>query len=250
MAVARTKAELLRLKRSEERTAFVPTMGALHEGHLALAALAKTKAPRVVVSIFVNPTQFAPNEDFESYPRDLEGDLKKLEAAGVDLVYTPGLEDIYPAGPCVSLKAGKEATGLESDFRPHFFDGVVTVVSRLFEQIRPDLAIFGEKDYQQMMVVREMVRNLGLPIEIVAAPIVRDDYGLALSSRNAYLNDAQLITARCLNKILLVPPENPEQALLAAGFEKVDYVARRWGRILAAAWIGKARLIDNMQSGR
>ncbi|MCB1531908.1 MAG: pantoate--beta-alanine ligase [Alphaproteobacteria bacterium] len=258
-----------RWKAAGQRVAFVPTMGALHEGHLSLVRLAKQHAERVVVSIFVNPAQFAPHEDFGSYPRTLEADLTKLQHAGVDLAYTPLADEIYPKGQDSDIKAGEAAKGLESDFRPHFFDGVVNVVARLFEQVKPDIAIFGEKDYQQLKVVEELVQTLGLPIEIIGAPIARDAHGLALSSRNAYLSAEELAIARKLNVILRkespTPSSRPtagggeilrsldyarddiKEALLEAGFDKVDYVEERWGRKLAAAWLGKTRLIDNIE---
>ena len=231
--------------------AFVPTMGALHKGHLSLVKLALEKADRCIVSIFVNPTQFAPHEDFDSYPRDVKGDIGLLEETGAHAVYLPSEDAVYPDGAMNSdIKAGAAAEGLEGDFRPHFFDGVVNVVRRLFAHVQPDIAVFGEKDYQQLCVVREMVEMLALPIDIIGAPIIRDESGLALSSRNAYLDKAQLEIARALNVILREkPPEDAAQALLDAGFDKVDYVAERGGRVLAAAWIGKTRLIDNMARG-
>jgi len=252
MQVARSAAELDALiqtyKQEGRRIGFVPTMGALHAGHLSLVELAQKQSDVCVVSIFVNPAQFAPHEDFDAYPRDTDGDLAKCREAGVDLVYLPSVDDIYPNGQDSPLKAGAAAQGLESDFRPHFFDGVVNVVSRLFGQVQPDMAVFGEKDFQQFMVIREMVAGLGLPIEIVGAPIKRDSYGLALSSRNAYLSEEELTVARKLNKILRLAdtPQEAETQLLAAGFDKVDYVSERWDRILGAAWIGKTRLIDNL----
>ena len=225
--------------------ALVPTMGALHAGHLSLIELALEKADRCVVSIFVNPTQFAPHEDFDSYPRDLEDDLRKLEQKGVHLVYTPDEAEMYPDGKESDINAGKAAEGLETDFRPHFFDGVVNVVSRLFDHVQPDIAIFGEKDFQQLQVINEMVADQSLPIEIIGAPIARDEHGLALSSRNAYLSVEELAIARKLN-VILRESDNPEEDLLEAGFDKVDYVSERWSRRLAAAWIGSTRLIDNI----
>jgi pantoate--beta-alanine ligase len=230
------------------RVAFVPTMGALHEGHISLVRLALEQADKCVVSIFVNPTQFAPHEDFDAYPRTPEQDLEQLEQAGANLVYTPTESAIYPGGTQTRVTPGPAAEGLESDFRPHFFGGVVNVVARLFDHVRPDLAIFGEKDFQQLMVIKEMVETEHLPIEIIGAPIIRDEYGLALSSRNAYLSAPELEIARKLNVILKdsETPGSAQAALLKAGFDKVDYVAERWNRRLAAAWIGKTRLIDNM----
>ena len=233
---------------------FVPTMGALHEGHLSLMRIAQEQADHVVVSIYVNPTQFAPHEDFDAYPRDVEGDLKQLEGLA-DLVYLPSTKDIYPNGPAVTMNAGKAAEGLDSDFRPHFFHGVATVVHRLFEIVKPDTAVFGEKDFQQLMVIREMVEEYDLAIEIIGGPIARDEHGLALSSRNAYLSEDELGIARMLNQVLYNAAGDPspeklceaEEMLLTAGFDKIDYVEQRWGRILAAAWLGKTRLIDNVE---
>lgn len=262
MKVAKSLDEFMALRAAcAGRVGFVPTMGALHSGHLSLVELAQNNMDRVIVSIFVNPTQFAPGEDFEAYPRDLGADLELLEAAGVDLAFVPQERDIYPGGPHISVKAGAAAKGLESDYRPHFFDGVCSVVHRLLEIVHPDVAVFGEKDYQQLMVVREMVEMRGMGIEITGGAIARDEFGLALSSRNAYLSADALKIARQMNVVLRNSslragqedglPRRPEgllamtDALLAAGFDKVDYVAERWGRILAAAWIGRTRLIDN-----
>lgn len=246
---------------------FVPTMGALHEGHLSLVRLARQNADRVVASIFVNPAQFAPHEDFDAYPRDMDKDLRLLQAEGVDLAYTPETKEIYPGEvPAKNSPQGegRAAEGLESDFRPHFFAGVKTVVRILFDQVRPDVAVFGEKDYQQLAVIREMVEAEKLPIRIIGAPIMRDAHGLALSSRNAYLSEGELEIARMLNQAIYAAayriaetgPQDAEsaleetrQAILTSGFDKVDYVAARWGRILAAAWLGRTRLIDNCLIG-
>ncbi len=168
--------------------AFVPTMGALHEGHLSLIAIARRHAPRVVASIFVNPSQFAPHEDFESYPRHPERDAALLARAGCDLLFLPARETIYPEAFGTWIEPRGAALGLESEVRPHFFRGVATVVARLFQMVRPDFAIFGEKDAQQLAVVRQLVRDLLLPVEILGGPIVREADGLAMSSRNAYLS--------------------------------------------------------------
>ena len=227
------------------RIGFVPTMGALHEGHLSLIEIAKEHSDFVIVGIFVNPTQFAPGEDFEAYPRDIDRDTELLKKAGVDCLYLPQVDEIYPDGVKVTIKAGEAAKGLETDFRPHFFDGVCSVVHRLFTIVQPDIAVFGEKDYQQLMVIREMAERHAMDIEIIGAPIVRDDTGLALSSRNAYLSNTDIDVAKQLNAILRSDLPTPE-ALIDAGFDKVDYIEKRWGRILAAAWIGKTRLIDNL----
>ena len=232
-------------KATGKRVGFVPTMGALHDGHLSLIEVAKAHADFVVVSIFVNPTQFAPGEDFEEYPRDTDRDVLLLKGAKAGAIYLPMVNEIYPEGAKVTVTAGEAATGLESNFRPHFFDGVCTVVHRLFELAEPDVAVFGKKDYQQLMVIREMVKTHDMGIEIIGAPTQRDEYGLALSSRNAYLSEDELEIARQLNVTLRGDHPTPDK-LLAAGFDKVDYIEERWGRRLVAAWVGTTRLIDNI----
>jgi len=249
----------------------VPTMGALHDGHLALVKEARKDAQTVLVSIFVNPTQFAPTEDFSAYPRTLDQDLAKLSGQA-DIVFTPSAREMYPDGFATSITVGGPALGLESDFRPHFFAGVATVVARLLIAAEPDLAVFGEKDYQQLLVVKQLVRDLALPVEIMAAPTLREADGLAMSSRNAYLNPEERKVAGQLNLVLkqaIAAARGGEdlravegaaiEALWKAGFNHVDYVAirdaasldhitslDRPARILAAAKIGKTRLIDNM----
>ena len=256
MKVAKSLSDFQNLRDSlQGRIAFVPTMGALHEGHLSLVRLAKQNADHVIVSIYVNPTQFAPHEDFDAYPRDVVRDIQTLEDEGVSLVFTPSEADIYPNGPQVSVKAGKANDGLDSDFRPHFFHGVATVVHRLFEIVKPDIAVFGEKDFQQLQVIKEMVAEQDMGIEILGGPIARDDHGLALSSRNAYLSETELEIARMLNQAIHNVAQNPtdealadaREMLLKCGFDKVDYVTYKpeWNRILAAGWVGKTRLIDN-----
>ena len=254
------------------RIALVPTMGALHAGHLALVREARKYADRTVVSIFVNPAQFAPNEDFARYPRNLEHDVQSLENTGTaDLIYAPSLADIYPEGFATRIVMDGPANGLESDFRPHFFSGVATVVAKLFLQCRPDFAMFGEKDYQQLLVVRRLSRDLQLGVDIIGVPTVREPDGLALSSRNDYLSQEQRQTAGALNRVLdsvvsrvhmgiSIPQAEAEAAagLISAGFDRVDYVAVRdadtlaqlrqvtgRARVLAAARIGDVRLIDN-----
>ena len=176
------------------RIALVPTMGALHAGHLALVKAARETADRVVVSIFVNPTQFAPNEDFASYPRDESADVGKLVGTGTDAVFAPGVAEMYPQGFATSVIVGGPAEGLESAYRPHFFTGVATVVSKLLLACLPDSALFGEKDYQQLLVIRRMVADLAIPVGIVGCPTLREGDGLALSSRNAYLGPAERFT--------------------------------------------------------
>ncbi len=271
-SVAALRAEIRDWRRDGLRVAMVPTMGALHEGHLSLIRIAREKAERCVVSIFVNPTQFAPSEDLDKYPRQLARDLDMLATVKADLAFTPTVSAMYPAGFATGISVGGPSAGLESDFRPTFFEGVATVVAKLFLQATPDYAVFGEKDYQQLCVVRQLCRDLDLPVEIIGAPTIRDAHGLAMSSRNAYLDAAELAVARQLNEILhkaaatLAAGAHQDdatgeagRALIAAGFRKIDYVEAResltlapWrrdrvGRLLAAAWLGKTRLIDNVE---
>jgi pantoate--beta-alanine ligase len=253
------------------RIGLVPTMGALHEGHLSLVREAKAQTGRVVVSIFVNPTQFAPHEDFDRYPRNTADDLAKLATTGADLVFAPGVAEMYPRGFATKVEVGGPSVGLETDFRPHFFAGVATVVAKLLIAALPDIAIFGEKDYQQFLVIKRLTDDLGLPIEIVGGAIMREPDGLAMSSRNAYLKPDERKIAGKLNVILkgiaarvrsaeaISSAESAgKAALLEAGFNSVDYVAIRDAetlsvveslsgpaRILAAAKIGATRLIDN-----
>jgi pantoate--beta-alanine ligase len=253
-----------------ETVALVATMGALHEGHLELVRLAKARCAHAVVSIFVNPAQFAPHEDFGRYPRDEAGDLAKLAGVGCDLVWSPDVALMYPEGFATRIVPAGAAEGLETDFRPHFFGGVTTVCCKLFTQVQPDIAIFGEKDYQQLMVIQQMVRDLDLPLAIVAAPTLRETDGLAMSSRNAYLTPEQRRTAPLLNRVItevagvardggIVAAELAagRQTLEDAGF-KIDYLEVRDAdtlkppahgarlRVLVAAWLGKTRLIDNV----
>ncbi len=260
-------------RKSNDKIALIPTMGALHEGHLAHLIHARARAERVVVSIFVNPAQFAAHEDFDRYLRDPESDARKLQSAGgVDLIYAPDTKQIYPEGVVSKPVLDGPASGLESDFRPHFFGGVANVVEKLFRQVMPDFATFGEKDYQQLLVVRQLVRQLDMNIDILAVPIVREGDGLALSSRNAYLavEERKIVRAlfctlqnvaarvRAGHDIAQAEAEG-NAALLSAGFDCVDYCAIRNAetlrpirelnapsRILAAAWLGKTRLIDNL----
>jgi len=259
-----------------ETVGLVPTMGALHAGHLDLVRLAKARCRRAVVSIFVNPAQFAPHEDFDRYPRDEAGDLAKLAAVGCDLVWSPDRAEMYPEGFATRITPGGAAEGLESDFRPHFFGGVATVCCKLFAQVAPDIAVFGEKDYQQLAVVKQMVRDLDLPLQIVGMPTVREADGLALSSRNTYLSPEQRSIAPTIHHVITKVAEAAGQGrpiagavtegkamLEAAGF-KVDYLEVRDAetlkplargaqgplRVLAAAWLGKTRLIDNVSVER
>lgn len=250
----------------------VPTMGALHEGHLSLVRTAKERCDRVVTSLFVNPRQFAPHEDFERYPRDEAGDSAMLRGAGCDLLFAPERAVMYPDGFATNVIVADVSVPLEGEFRPHFFGGVATVVSKLLLQCLPDAAYFGEKDYQQLQVIKRLARDLDIPVEIVGCATVREHDGLAMSSRNAYLSADERRIAGRLNLILHdaikaarsgTPIQDAEaeasRHLSAAGFTCVDYVAirdaetlgaiadlTRPARILAAAWLGKTRLIDNM----
>lgn len=264
--------EILALRADGGTVAFVPTMGALHDGHMALVAEARLRATHVVASIFVNPTQFAATEDLSVYPRREAADAALLDAAGVAILWAPDVETMYPDGPAATVKAGTAAQGLDGESRPGHFDGVATVVARLFDQVRPDVAIFGEKDYQQLAVIRQLVQSLKLPIEIVGIPTQRDADGLALSSRNAYLSEEERTAARALPRALgeaaaaieaggdvAEALDKARSRLEAAGFDPVDYVALhdagtlapmaeldRPARLLAAARMGRTRLIDNL----
>ncbi len=254
------------------RIGLVPTMGALHEGHLSLVRAAKAKCAQVVASLFVNPRQFAPHEDFERYPRDEAGDAKMLADAGCDLLFAPERAVMYPEGFATNVIVTSVSTPLEGQMRPHFFGGVATVVTKLLLQALPDAAYFGEKDYQQLLVIKQLARDLDVPTQIVGCPTVREHDGLAMSSRNAYLSADERRAAGRLNVILhdaikalhrgeAIAEVESEAArhVHAAGFSGVDYVAvrdaqnldvigtlARPARILAAAWLGKTRLIDNM----
>jgi pantoate--beta-alanine ligase len=270
--VASLRAAVADWRRRGLSVGLTPTMGALHEGHLSLVRAAKARCDRVVASLFVNPKQFAPHEDFERYPRDEAGDARLLAGAGCDLLYAPARAAMYPAGFATSVIVTDVSTPLEGEFRPHFFGGVATVVAKLLLQCLPDAAFFGEKDYQQLLVIKRLTRDLDIPVEIVGCPTVREHDGLAMSSRNAYLTAEERRVAAHLNKILqdtiaslragepiALAEEKAFGQLTAAGFSSVDYVAVRDAetlapithiggpaRILAAAWLGKTRLIDNM----
>jgi len=255
------------------KIALVPTMGALHAGHLALVRLAQRRVDRVIVSIFVNPTQFAPNEDLKIYPRTFATDIAALDAANADLVWAPSVDTMYPAGFATRIVPGGPAmAGLEDAFRPHFFAGVATVVAKLLIQCEPDIAMFGEKDFQQLKVVTKLARDLGLKTRIVAAPIVREADGLALSSRNRYLTPDERAAAPMLYRVLCecagaIAAGKPialildrgRAAIASAGFA-LDYLEARRGetlepieesktgpiRLLVAARLGTTRLIDNV----
>lgn len=271
--VAELRHRVAAFRQDDSRIALVPTMGALHTGHLSLVQEAQEHVDVVIVSIFVNPAQFAPHEDFDRYPRALMADAEKLGATGeTDLIFAPSVGEMYPPGFATKLEVGGPALGLESDIRPHFFSGVATVVSKLLIAAMPDVAIFGEKDYQQLLVVRRMVADLGLNIQILGAPIIRERDGLAMSSRNAYLSADERQIAGQMNIVLqglvadlrdgmAIPAveDAGKKGLLSAGFNSVDYVTVRSAetlepltaldrpaRALAAATVGSTRLIDNM----
>ncbi len=255
-----------------ETMALVPTMGALHRGHLALVEEGLRRCNRVVVSIFVNPAQFGPGEDLASYPRDEADDMAALAALGVDLVFAPPVDEMYPDGFATTVTVARVSEGLCGDVRPAHFPGVATVVAKLLNQCRPDVAVFGEKDYQQLVVIRRLVRDLDIPVEIVGVPTVREADGLALSSRNASLSPRERGMAGQLNALLgaiagrIAGGEPPARAvawgrerLAAEGFESIDYVELRDAatrapvdvlgrpaRLLAAVRLGAARLIDNV----
>lgn len=274
--VVRTVAELrdrLATARSKgQRIGLVPTMGALHHGHLSLVDAISNQADLIVVSIFVNPTQFGEGEDFDAYPRDENSDLAKLSSTNASLVYAPSVEEMYPAGDSTTVSVRGISERFEGAHRPGHFDGVATVVSKLLLHTAPDVAVFGEKDYQQLAVIRQFVKDLAIPSSIVGAPIVREADGLAASSRNVYLSERARKIAGNLNVILAALVEEARngmelraceqramKALLAAGFDDVDYVSivdalsldimsslDSPARVLAVARLEKVRLLDNM----
>ncbi|WP_309611313.1 pantoate--beta-alanine ligase [Sphingomonas sp.] len=263
---------LAALRGAGERLALVPTMGALHAGHLALVTAAKQRAQRVAATIFVNPLQFAPGEDLDRYPRQEAHDLAMLEEAGCALVWMPTVADLYPDGFATTIHVAGTSEQWEGAARPGHFDGVATVVTKLLIATMPDIALFGEKDYQQLAVIRRLVADLGLPTEIAGVPTVRDGDGLALSSRNAYLSPDERRRALALPKALgsvrdAVRSGEPvkeavdaaRQLLAQAGFDPIDYLAlvdsatlepldalAGQARVIAAARIGTTRLIDNI----
>jgi pantoate--beta-alanine ligase len=264
---------LAELRAQNATLGLVPTMGALHDGHVALVRLAKRRAAKVVVSIFVNPAQFAPSEDFSSYPRTWKADVAGLAAEDVNLIWNPDVQTMYPAGFASKILIdGPAIAGLEDRFRPHFFGGVATVVGKLFMQCRPDIALFGEKDFQQLCVVRQMARDLDLGVRVIGAPTVRERDGVAMSSRNVYLSPEQRLKAPALYRAMrktakrLRGDDNLAAAMAggaeligAAGFT-LDYFEARHAqtlapiksvkdgpiRLLVAAKIGNTRLIDNI----
>src|SRR3954449_10614021 len=263
-----------RMSAKKATIALVPTMGALHDGHVSLVRLAKRRATKVIVSIFVNPTQFAPTEDYSSYPRTWKADVAKLAAENVDLIWNPNVKAMYPDGFATRIvPEGPAIAGLEDRFRPHFFGGVATVVGKLFTQVRPDFAIFGEKDFQQLRVVTQMARDLDLGVKVIGSRTVRERDGLAMSSRNVYLSPEQRQIAPTLYKAMKasakrLKADDDVAASMAEGAELItsagftlDYFEVRHGetlapvtsvkdgpmRILVAAKIGATRLIDNIR---
>ena len=270
--VAGLRARVQAWRQDGAAVGLVPTMGALHEGHLALVRRSLATTERTCVTLFVNPRQFGPAEDFARYPRDEARDLELIETAGAHLAFAPTLAEMYPEGHLTQVSVGRLGEILEGEFRPGFFAGVATVVAKLLLQAQPDVAFFGEKDYQQLVVVRRLVRDLDIPVEITGVPTARAPDGLALASRNAYLSEPERAIAPALHRVIVEAAANvaagkdarPEetravQALKTAGFGPVDYVAVRDAetleepkgargrrRVLAAAWLGKTRLIDNV----
>jgi pantoate--beta-alanine ligase len=273
--VADLRAQVAAWKAAGERVALIPTMGALHEGHLSLIQLGQVQARRTVASVFVNPKQFAPHEDFDSYPRGEARDAELLAEVGCDLMFAPDVSEMYAPGFSTTVNLTGVSEPLEGAARPQFFGGVATVVTKLLLQSQADVAIFGEKDYQQLQVIKRVVKDLDLPVEIVGAPTARATDGLALSSRNAYLSAEERAAAVALPNAIKAAAkavaaggrideaeETAKTAILAAGFRQVDYVDIREasdlsrlgpgpiggadGRILVAAWLGRTRLIDNM----
>jgi len=263
-------------QRLGDTVGLVPTMGALHDAHLSLIRTARQRCSYAAVTIFVNPTQFGPNEDFDKYPRTLNADLAACEATGVDLVFTPSLKTMYPAGSQTKVHVGGVTEGLCGTWRPGHLDGVATVVAKLFNILPADLAFFGEKDYQQMVMIRRMARDLNIPTEIVPCPTVREADGLAMSSRNAYLSAEERRQAASLSRALFAARENIQagerdaakitgairKEILAAGPVDIQYVdivdadtlevvksVDRPARICLAVRIGPCRLIDNVAAG-
>ena len=277
MEVVRTIAELRqhtsRWRIAGQTIGLIPTMGALHNGHLSLIKLAQGKCDRVIATIFVNPRQFLPNEDFDEYPRNEESDIQKLIGMGVDLLFAPKAPEMYQPDASTTVVISKLTDCLCATSRPGFFDGVGTVVTKLLIQALPDLAIFGEKDYQQLLVIKRLTRDLDIPAEIVGAPTIREADGLAVSSRNVFLSKANRETASKVFEILKktataialgndvsVACEEARSELMLAGFSEIDYFEARHsetleliqsfensGRLFAAVWLGSTRLIDNLE---
>ena len=277
MEVVRTIAELRqhtsRWRIAGQTIGLIPTMGALHKGHLSLIKLAQGKCDRVIATIFVNPRQFLPNEDFDEYPRNEESDIQKLIEMGVDLLFAPKVSEMYRPDASTTVVISKLTDCLCATSRPGFFDGVGTVVTKLLIQALPDLAIFGEKDYQQLLVIKRLTRDLDIPVEIIGAPTIREADGLAVSSRNVYLSQTNRETASKVFEILkktataialrndvLAACKEARKELILAGLSEIDYFEARHsetleliqnsennGRLFAAVWLGSTRLIDNLE---
>ena len=277
MEVVRTIAELRqhtsRWRIAGQTIGLIPTMGALHNGHLSLIKLAQEKCDRVIATIFVNPRQFLPNEDFDEYPRNEESDIQKLIEMGVDLLFAPKVSEMYRPDASTTVVISKLTDCLCATSRPGFFDGVGTVVTKLLIQALPDLAIFGEKDYQQLLVIKRLTRDLDIPVEIIGAPTIREADGLAVSSRNVFLSQTNRETASKVFEILkktataialrnnvLAACKEARKELILAGLSEIDYFEARHsetleliqnfennGRLFAAVWLGSTRLIDNLE---
>lgn len=274
-SVAALRAQVAEWRAQGLTVALVPTMGALHEGHLTLVREGLKRADRVVASVFVNPTQFGPNEDFDAYPRREAEDAALLEGAGAAALFAPTVVEMYPQGFATSITVAGVSEGLCGDIRPGHFSGVATVVTKLLLQAGPDIALFGEKDYQQLQVIKRFVRDLDIPVEIVGVPTVREADGLARSSRNAYLSAEDRAVAPAIHRVMTAMAAQLKAGadaasqiawgkaeLLAAGFASIDYLEVRAAeglaplerlsepaRIIVAARLGKARLIDNLAVG-
>lgn len=266
------RAVVLNWRNEGATVGIVPTMGGLHEGHMSLVRLARKHVDYVIATLFVNPAQFSQDEDFDSYPRNENADRMLFEQAGVHLVFAPPLHEIYPSGYSTRVSVEGLSDSLEGECRPDFFTGVATVVSKFLIQAMADVAVFGEKDYQQLQIIRRMVRDLDIPTQIISAPTIREEDGLAMSSRNFYLNESERACAGKLYKAISEVANSVRQGrqidsvcaeaidfLKQGGFKTVDYFTvrdaetlgsykgvGRPGRVLAAAWLGKARLIDNI----
>jgi len=267
------RAEVAKWRRDNLAVALVPTMGALHDGHISLLQAARRRVDKVVVSIFVNPTQFGPTEDFSKYPRQEAADVEKLIKARCDLLYAPTVDEMYPEGAATTVHVGGVSEGLCGASRPGHFDGVATIVSKLLNQAQPDIAVFGEKDYQQLQVIKRATADLDIPVKIVGAETVREEDGLAMSSRNAYLSAEERAIAKQFPWVLSALAieiskrpddfgrrvQNARKLLTDSGIDKVDYLEvrdaetlepvttiDRPARVFGAVFIGKTRLIDNM----
>ena len=276
MDIVRTVAELRShtsmWRREGLSVALVPTMGSLHAGHLSLMKVGKERSDRVIATIFVNPLQFAPNEDFETYPRREDSDIQKLVEEDIDLLFAPGVNEMYRPDATTTINVGGLTDCLCALSRPGFFDGVATVVTKLLLQALPDIAIFGEKDYQQLLVIKRLATDLDIPVEIIGAPTIREEDGLALSSRNVYLDTKSRSIAPSMYNILNQYASDisngndikkslqlAKQNMQKSGFEKIEYLdlrsaqtlqafndIKKPSRLFAAAWLGSTRLIDNL----